>query len=97
MSTARSRSGSLGIAVALCALLYLIYRSPRPSARATSSTPGSARELEAPARGRRRGRLGRLAYSHSIVAGGFDETSSATRLTPRTSLMIRFETRSSRS
>ena len=37
------------------------------------------------------------AYSHSIVAGGFDETSSATRLTCCTSLMIRPETRSSRS
>ena len=37
------------------------------------------------------------AYSHSIVPGGFEEMSSATRLTPRTSLMIRFETRSSRS
>ena len=30
-------------------------------------------------------------YSHSIVAGGFDEMSSATRLTPGTSLMIRVE------
>ena len=36
-------------------------------------------------------------YSHSIVAGGFDETSSATRLTCLISPMIRFETRSSRS
>ena len=36
-------------------------------------------------------------YSHSIVAGGFEEMSSATRLTSRTSLMIRPETRSSRS
>ena len=36
-------------------------------------------------------------YSHSIVAGGFDEMSSATRFTPGTSLMIRFEIRSRRS
>ena len=36
-------------------------------------------------------------YSHSIVPGGFDVTSRVTRLTPRTSLMMRFETRSSRS
>jgi hypothetical protein len=36
-------------------------------------------------------------YSHSIVAGGFEEMSRATRLTSRISLMIRFETRSSRS
>ena len=39
----------------------------------------------------------RLSYSHSIVAGGFELMSSATRLTCGTSLMIRFETRSSRS
>jgi hypothetical protein len=32
-----------------------------------------------------------------MVAGGFDEMSSATRFTPRTSLIIRFEARSSRS
>ena len=36
-------------------------------------------------------------HSHSIVAGGFEEMSRATRLTSRISLMIRFETRSSRS
>ena len=38
-----------------------------------------------------------LSYSHSIVAGGFEEMSRATRLTSRISLMIRLETRSSRS
>src|SRR5688500_6113108 len=32
-------------------------------------------------------------HSHSIVAGGFPEISYTTRLIPRTSLMIRFETR----
>ena len=37
------------------------------------------------------------AYSHSIVAGGLEEMSRATRLTSRISLMIRLETRSSRS
>jgi hypothetical protein len=31
-------------------------------------------------------------YSHSIVAGGFPLTSYTTRLNPRTSLMMRFET-----
>ena len=36
-------------------------------------------------------------YSHSMVPGGFEVRSSVTRLTPRTSLMIRLETRSSRS
>src|SRR2546425_29518 len=36
-------------------------------------------------------------YSHSIVAGGLELTSYATRLTPRTSLMIRLEIRPSTS
>src|SRR5512135_281094 len=31
-------------------------------------------------------------YSHSIVAGGLDEISYTTRLTPLTSLMMRLET-----
>ncbi len=33
----------------------------------------------------------RLCYSHSIVAGGLEEMSKQTRLTPLTSLMIRLE------
>src|SRR6266545_5055725 len=37
------------------------------------------------------------AYSHSIVAGGFELRSSATRLTPGISLMIRLEIVSRRS
>jgi len=49
-------------------------------------TPGPDPELGRP-----------RAYSHSIVAGGLEEMSRATRLTSRISLMIRFETRSSRS
>lgn len=32
-------------------------------------------------------------YSHSMVAGGFEEMSYTTRFTPSTSLMIRFEIR----
>ena len=36
-------------------------------------------------------------YSHSIVAGGFDERSSATRLTPGISLMTLLEIVSRRS
>ena len=36
-------------------------------------------------------------YSHSIVEGGFDEMSSATRFTPGSSLMIRLEIVSRRS
>ena len=37
------------------------------------------------------------AHSHSMVDGGFDEISKTTRLTPFTSLMMRFEMRPSRS
>jgi hypothetical protein len=37
------------------------------------------------------------AHSHSMVPGGFDVTSSATRFTPSTSLMMREEIRSTRS
>ncbi len=36
-------------------------------------------------------------YSHSIVAGGLPDTSYTTRLIPRTSLMMRFDTRASSS
>ena len=36
-------------------------------------------------------------HSHSMVPGGFDVMSSATRLTPSTSLMIRVDSRSRRS
>lgn len=32
-------------------------------------------------------------YSHSMVAGGFDDTSYTTRLMPRTSLMMRLDMR----
>jgi len=39
---------------------------------------------------------GFLAYSHSIVAGGLPEMSYTTRLMPRTSLMMRFDTLPSR-
>ena len=39
----------------------------------------------------------RRSYSHSIVLGGFDEMSSATRFTAGISLMIRLEIVSSRS
>ena len=58
----------------------------RPDERAPPDRPSASR----PARRTRR-------YSHSIVAGGFDEMSSATRFTPGISLMIRLEMTSSRS
>lgn len=40
---------------------------------------------------------GLLPYSHSMVPGGLDVTSSTTRFTSRTSLVIRVEIRSSTS
>ena len=39
----------------------------------------------------------RPCHSHSIVPGGFDVTSYATRFTPGTSLMMRLDRRSRRS
>ena len=67
---------------------------PRSPARA----PGACRLLGPPGvplrtSGSKPGR----AYSHSIVAGGFDVRSSATRFTAGISLMIRLEIVSSRS
>ncbi len=44
-----------------------------------------------------RGRPGRAGYSHSMVAGGLEVTSSTTRLTSRTSLVMRVEIRLSTS
>jgi hypothetical protein len=41
--------------------------------------------------------FGAAGYSHSIVLGGFDEMSSATRFTAGISLMIRLEIVSRRS
>ncbi len=41
--------------------------------------------------------LRRHGHSHSMVPGGFDVTSSATRFTPSTSLMMREAMRSTRS
>ncbi len=85
-------------------------RSASPSARPpspASSTCSTAARTRSPRTRSPRARRGSSRrswparassdYSHSIVAGGFELMSSATRLTWATSLMIRFETRSSRS
>jgi len=40
---------------------------------------------------------GKVGYSHSIVAGGFEEMLQETRDMPLTSLMMRLEIRSSKS
>ena len=44
--------------------------------------------------GRKNRRSDLVGYSHSMVPGGFDVMSTVTRLTSRTSLVIRVETRS---
>lgn len=51
----------------------------------------------APLRTSHSGRRGLTGYSHSMVPGGFDVTSSTTRLTPGTSLVMRFEMRANTS
>ena len=56
---------------------------------------GGVEELLGPATARPRGRG--CAHSHSMVPGGFDVTSRATRFTPSTSLMMREAMRSTRS
>src|SRR4051812_48569079 len=58
----------------------------------------SARSIPGTWRGARGGnRVSPTLYSHSIVEGGFDDTSRATRFTPGISLMMRLEIVSIRS
>jgi hypothetical protein len=84
---------------------WTAWRSTARSEVRGATTPVLMPQCETPGErgrfGRARHDRGRLpaggAYSHSIVPGGFEVRSSVTRLTPRTSLMIRLETRSSRS
>ena len=61
--------------------------SRAPASPEPGRTPATRRASATPSR----------SHSHSIVAGGFELMSRATRLTPGTSLMIRFDTRASRS
>ena len=83
--------------------------APRRAAPAAGGLPARARRdhrVPGQARRRRAGRRGALAHrghrllirarrhSHSMVPGGFDVTSSVTRLTSATSLVIRVEMRS---
>ncbi len=70
---------------------------PSHSASLASCSGVSLRNLQERVRSIHRQGRPAASYSHSIVAGGFEEMSRATRLTPGTSLMIRFDTRSSRS
>src|SRR5437588_986755 len=74
-----------GEACALCG------RATAPGACADSGRIGGSH------RARPTTALWRCTYSHSIVAGGFDVTSSTTRLTPGISFTIRAETVSTRS
>ena len=67
-------------------------RPPRPSDAAEALVGGVEQpSVPTPAAPRRHG------HSHSMVPGGFDVTSSATRFTPSTSLMMREAMRSTRS
>ena len=66
----------------------------RCSRRAEALVRG-VEQLPGPATARLRSR--RCAHSHSMVPGGFDVTSRATRFTPSTSLMMREAMRSTRS
>ena len=63
--------------------------------------PGRVSSAPARAHGQdltsRRAQAGGSGYSHSMVPGGLDVRSRATRLTPSTSLMMRLEIRSRRS
>ena len=67
--------------------------SSRPPRAAAAPTRSSAACRPAPGPAAPRGR----GHSHSMVPGGFDVTSSATRFTPSTSLMMREAMRSTRS
>ena len=58
---------------------------------------GDARLRVGPTGGQQIRESRRSAYSHSMVPGGLDVTSSTTRLTSRTSLVIRVEIFSSTS
>jgi hypothetical protein len=73
------------------------YASPTGSVdKETNGTKAAG--ARATARGQAGGALlPRCPYSHSIVPGGLEVMSRVTRLTPRHSLMMRFEARSRRS
>ena len=84
-SAVRRRSASSGEDL-------LVGRRNRRSSR-SDTLVGGVEELAVARRGRRRA----PAHSHSMVPGGFDVTSSATRFTPSTSLMTREAMRSTKS
>ena len=67
------------------------------STRCPTSSAGTGRARRAVTTERMAIKAPRCGYSHSIVLGGFDEMSSATRFTCGISLMIRLETFSRRS
>jgi hypothetical protein len=76
--------------VPLAAMRSVIEISTRKGcALRVTEGPGSAGCTEYSVLGTQCG--GGAAYSHSIVAGGFEETSYATRLIPGTSLITRDE------
>ena len=89
-----------GVGHGECAREVPHVRGVQQAALAAPALGVLGRQDEALADGRLAGHRRRrplAVYSHSIVAGGLDEMSRATRLTPGISLMIRLEIRSSRS
>ncbi len=75
-----------------------VRRSQRTASHSAGSACTARRNSSATSAIARRLRTGASdRYSHSIVAGGFDVTSSTTRFTAGISLMIRDETSSIRS
>src|SRR5690606_3959968 len=75
-------------------------RGAAPVGRArsgASAEPEGRRPATGPAGPAGRHRADAARYSHSMVPGGFDVMSYATRFTPGTSLMIRVDNRSNRS
>ncbi len=63
-----------------------------PPAPARNDRPRTKRPSPPERAGTERMHTGGGDYSHSIVAGGFDEMSYTTRFTPRTLFMISFDT-----
>ena len=99
MPSAATRGSSSSILFAPSSSEYCVCRcrwtkliSPR-GRRPLAPRGKAARSLTPPlatlGRARARGFRADFGHSHSIVAGGFDEMSYTTRLTPRTSLVMR--------
>lgn len=74
-----------------------LHRAAPSGLTTNAETPGRTRMVHPGVSGLAERRERRKAYSHSMVPGGFDVTSSTTRLTSGTWLVILFEMRASTS